>query len=107
MRTRATIQTSRDPNRHSPDDWAILNFAEGATGTVAGLRLNYACRSRAWLVGDPQGNTAAWTIVCCLAGLQSRSGPPANRKTAMVTRNPKRRGINDSSHERPHAGQLT
>lgn len=38
-------------------------FAGGATSTVAGMRLNYACSNGAWLVGDPDRRQATWRIL--------------------------------------------
>lgn len=38
-------------------------FSTGATGTVAGLRLNYGCSNGAWLLGDPIRTSALWHIL--------------------------------------------
>ena len=38
-------------------------FSGGATGTVAGLRLNYACSNGAWLIGSPNRASTLWTIL--------------------------------------------
>lgn len=38
-------------------------FAGGATGTVAGLRLNYYCSNKAWLLGGPNRGAPLWTIL--------------------------------------------
>lgn len=38
-------------------------LSTGATGTVAGLRLNYGCSNGAWLLGDPDRRAALWRIL--------------------------------------------
>jgi hypothetical protein len=38
-------------------------FEGGATGSVAGLRLNYYCSNKARLLGGPSRRSPLWTIL--------------------------------------------
>jgi hypothetical protein len=38
---------------------AICQFVSGATGMIAGMRLNYACRN-GWVIGLPDRSSATW-----------------------------------------------
>jgi hypothetical protein len=59
---------SGDPTRYRP--WAIRTSSgkwcttfTGATGDVAGLRINYGCRGGGILLGDPRrSRSSPWTI---------------------------------------------
>jgi hypothetical protein len=57
------------------------SFTGGATGTVAGMRLNYTCSNGAWLVGDPDRQGAAWRILS-LASLKASHASPVPIVTA-------------------------
>lgn len=50
-------------------------LASGATGTVAGMRLNYACSNGAWLVGDPIRRQAVWRILSLPSLKASHASP--------------------------------
>jgi hypothetical protein len=50
-------------------------FASGATSTVAGMRLNYACSNSAWLVGDPIRRQAVWRILSLPSFKASHASP--------------------------------
>lgn len=54
--------TAGDPTTVRLTTGVTCVFADGATGTLAGMRLNYVCAGGAWLVGDPRRNTPTWTI---------------------------------------------
>jgi hypothetical protein len=58
---------SGDPTRHPP--WAVRTAAgkwctliTGATGLIAGMRINYGCRGGGYLLGNPRRSTSTWTI---------------------------------------------
>jgi hypothetical protein len=51
------------------------SFAEGATATLGGLRLNYACSNGGWLVGGPSRKTAVWTILYLSSSKASHAAP--------------------------------
>jgi hypothetical protein len=68
---KASDPTTRDPITIQLATGGTCNFAEGATATIAGLRLNYECPRGVWLVGDPHRNTATWTILS-IPNLNSR-----------------------------------
>jgi hypothetical protein len=38
-------------------------LSTGATGVIAGLRLNYGCTNGAWLLGSPNRNSPLWRIL--------------------------------------------
>jgi hypothetical protein len=59
--------TSGDPTRYPP--WAVqttggkwCTILTGATGLIAGMRINYGCAGRGYLLGNPRRQTAIWTI---------------------------------------------
>lgn len=52
-----------DPAEVTLAHGVTCGFSTGATGTVAGLRLNYGCSNGAWLVGDPIRTSALWRIL--------------------------------------------
>lgn len=52
-----------DPSEVALPHGVTCSFAQGATGTVAWLRLNYACSNKAWLLGSPNRRSALWTIL--------------------------------------------
>jgi hypothetical protein len=56
-----------DPTRYDP--WAVqttsgrwCTILTGATGRVAGLRINYRCAGGGILLGSPRRKTSTWTI---------------------------------------------
>jgi hypothetical protein len=60
---------NKDGDPTTRDPWAVelttgvtCTSESGATGTVAGMRLNYACSNHGWLVGDPRRGSSTWTI---------------------------------------------
>ncbi len=58
------LNTSKsDPSEVVLPHRVTCSFAQGATGTVAGLRLNYACSNQAWLLGSPNQHASLWTIL--------------------------------------------
>jgi hypothetical protein len=80
---RITLTRSLPPNTNPPlntnkaDPLQIVlrggvhcGFAGGATGTVAGMRLNYTCSNGMWLIGDPDRRKAVWSILA-LASLKA------------------------------------
>jgi len=52
-----------DPSEVVLPHGITCSFAQGATGTVAGLRLNYYCSNKAWLLGSPNRRSALWAIL--------------------------------------------
>lgn len=69
-------------NRSDPSEIVLAHgvtcsFAQGATGDVAGLRLNYYCSNKAWLLGSPNRGAAWWTILYLptLHATQARTVP--------------------------------
>lgn len=80
--TNPALNTSRAlPERVRLTTGVVCSFAEGATATLGGLRLNYACTNGAWLVGDPSRSTAIWTILY-LRSLNSSSATRVGVETA-------------------------
>jgi hypothetical protein len=63
LANRSRASTSGDPTTIRLVSGATCVLEEGATGTLAGMRLNYACPGGAWLVGDPRRTTPTWTIL--------------------------------------------
>jgi hypothetical protein len=57
-------------------------LSTGATGTIAGLRLNYGCSNGAWLLGDPKRSTPLWRILY-LPSLKSAQATPVPILTAI------------------------
>jgi hypothetical protein len=58
---------SGDPTRHTP--WAVRTVSgkwctilTGATGLIAGMRVNYGCAGGGFLLGSPRRSTPTWTI---------------------------------------------
>jgi hypothetical protein len=58
-----------DRNTGKPSPWALLlnngarcYMATGATGEVAGMRLNYECSSKGWILGDPDKSKRPWQV---------------------------------------------
>jgi hypothetical protein len=56
-----------DPTRHTP--WAVRTVSgrwctiiTGATGLIAGMRINYGCTGGGFLLGSPRRSTPTWTI---------------------------------------------
>jgi hypothetical protein len=41
---------------------ATCGFVNGATGTVAGMRLNYSCSNKAWVIGEPERSSGVWRV---------------------------------------------
>jgi hypothetical protein len=63
----ATAVTSQDPTRHQP--WAMrlangrwCTFITGATGLIAGMRINYGCTGGGILIGEPRRSSVTWSI---------------------------------------------
>lgn len=52
-----------DPASVALPHGVTCSFSGGATGTVAGLRLNYACSNGGWLIGSPNRASTLWTIL--------------------------------------------
>ncbi len=59
----------RGPNQSPPLPWALrlangtrCQVATGATGIVGGMRLNYACSSRGWVLGDIDRSQEPWRV---------------------------------------------
>jgi hypothetical protein len=69
-----------DPLRIALANGVRCGFSGGATGTVAGHRLNYYCTNRAWLVGSPNRRSQLWTILY-LSSLKSST----SRSVAITT----------------------
>lgn len=74
IRLRLTRSLPRNGNRPlntntaNPAQIVLLHgvtcgLSTGATGTVAGLRLNYACSNGAWLLGGPDRGSPLWRIL--------------------------------------------
>lgn len=58
---------SGDPTRYPP--WAVqttsgkwCTIITGATGDIAGMRMNYGCTGGSVLIGDPRRSAKTWTI---------------------------------------------
>jgi len=72
------LNTNRsDPSEVTLAHGVTCSFAQGATGAVAGLRLNYYCANKAWLLGSPDRRAALWTILYLpsLHATQARTVP--------------------------------
>ncbi len=41
---------------------AICGFVTGATGVVAGMRLNYGCTGKGWVIGEVDRSTRPWRV---------------------------------------------
>jgi hypothetical protein len=59
--------SNTDPTRHTP--WAVKTLGgkwctiiTGATGLIAGMRINYGCTGGGFLLGNPRRSTPTWTI---------------------------------------------
>jgi hypothetical protein len=59
----------------------LCGFSGGATATIGGMRLNYACPHGAWLVGGPDRSTPIWTILY-LASLKAAAARSIGIATA-------------------------
>lgn len=73
-----------------PAPWALrltngatCELVTGATGVVAGMRLNYACGNGAWLLGDPDRSSDTWTIFY-LKSQQDSNATQARIQTALL-----------------------
>jgi hypothetical protein len=56
-----------DPTRYSPWALQLINarwceILSGATGLIAGMRINYGCVGGGTLLGNPRRGAATWTI---------------------------------------------
>lgn len=78
--------TGGDPTRYAP--WAIqlgngkwCEIIDGATGLVAGMRINYGCTGGTVLIGNPRRATATWTIFYA-SSLKVRQYQPVPIKAA-------------------------
>ena len=60
----APLNTNRaDPASITLAHGVTCGFITGATGVVGGLRLNYGCSNRAWLLGSPNRGSPLWSIL--------------------------------------------
>jgi hypothetical protein len=60
---------TQERNKGKPSAWALLldngarcYMATGATGEVAGMRLNYECSSGGWVLGTPDQAKKPWQV---------------------------------------------
>ncbi len=60
---------THERNQGKPSPWALLLangarcfLATGATGEVAGMRLNYECSSNGWVLGTPDQSKRPWQV---------------------------------------------
>ena len=58
-----------DRNTGSPSPWALMlsngarcYMATGATSEVGGMRLNYECSSKGWILGNPDKSKRPWQV---------------------------------------------
>lgn len=49
-------------------------MSTGATGAVAGMRINYFCNNRAWVLGDPDRHSTIWRAHYVADPARARSG---------------------------------
>jgi len=66
-----------DPTQITLVSGVVCGFSTGATGAVAGLRLNYGCTNGAWLAGSPNRTVPVWTILY-LRSLKSNALRPVS-----------------------------
>lgn len=59
----------KERNTGGSSPWALMlsngarcYMATGATGAVAGMRLNYECSSRGWILGNPDKSKRPWQV---------------------------------------------
>jgi hypothetical protein len=62
LRPGAKINTKNPPWALRLANGAKCEFVSGATGTIAGMRLNYACKPKGWVVGTPDHSNATWKV---------------------------------------------
>ncbi len=60
---------TQERNKGKPTPWALLlgsgtrcYMATGATGEVAGMRLNYGCSSNGWVLGTVDASKQPWQV---------------------------------------------
>jgi hypothetical protein len=75
---------SGDPTRYPP--WAVqttsgrwCTIITGATGQIAGMRINYGCTGGGILIGNPRRNAMTWTIFFASSYKASQFQPVALR----------------------------
>lgn len=62
LRPAAKINTKNPPWALRLANGASCEFVSGATGTTAGMRLNYGCKPKGWVVGTPDHSNATWKV---------------------------------------------
>lgn len=62
LRPAAKINTKNPPWALRLANGAKCEFVSGATGTIAGMRLNYGCKPKGWVVGTPDHSAATWKV---------------------------------------------
>jgi hypothetical protein len=58
------------------------SFASGATGVIAGMRLNYYCDNKSWVLGEPDRSSPVWTVLY-VASADEPDATQANVEEAM------------------------
>lgn len=62
LRPAAKINTKNPPWALRLANGARCEFVSGATGTIAGMRLNYGCKPKGWVVGTPDHSSETWKV---------------------------------------------
>jgi hypothetical protein len=69
VKSAKALRIPASPAPGPPRVWLIIlangmqcNFADGATSSVAGMRLNYVCSTNVYLYGNPHRNNRTWMI---------------------------------------------
>jgi hypothetical protein len=62
LRPGAKISTKNPPWALRLANGSKCEFASGATDTIAGMRLNYACKPKGWVVGTPDHSNETWKV---------------------------------------------